>query len=145
MAAEVMVISYQGKHVVWPPYVVVAQGEEVMFKAVGVDATVFLPMPEVFEETVDIHDGTARSSEPVQKTDKGLVLRVGKKHTAIRVKKPASPDYTTRTAYPYSVYCKEANTFAEGNSAPVMIIEPPPNGGQPMPPRTSGPAAKQVS
>jgi hypothetical protein len=143
--AEVMVISYQGKHVVWPPYVVVAHGEEVLFKGVGVDATVFLPMPDMFEDEIEVHTGTARTNKPAQKTGKGMVLEVGKQHTAVRVKKTADlGDYATRTAYPYSVYCKEANTFAEGNSAPVMIIEPPPNGGQPMLPRTSAPAAKQV-
>ena len=143
--AEVMVISYQGKHVVWPPYVVVTHGEEVVFKAVGVDATVFLPMPDMFEDTVDIHNGTTRSSEPAQKTDKGLVLEVGDRHSAIRVKKTASlGDNTTRVAYPYSVYCKQANTFAEGNSAPVMIIEPPPNGTQPMPPKAPASGAKQA-
>jgi hypothetical protein len=143
--AEVMVISYQGKHVVWPPYVVVAPGEEVVFKAVGVDATVFLPMPEMFEDTVDVHDGTTRSTEPAQKTDKGLVLEVGKQHTAVRVKKTDGLDaYPVRAAYPYSVYCKQANTFAEGNSAPVMIIEPPPGGDQPAPRRTTAPGAKVI-
>ena len=47
-------------------------------------------------------------------------------------KKKLTKQYPERGAYTYSVYCGKAGDFAEGNSAPVMILEPP----DPPPPDT---------
>ena len=130
---KVLIFNYGGKNVVWPPYVVVKQGEEVVFIAVNTDATVFFPKSGMLEA-----DGTAAppSLGPGKAKGKGITLAVGKKRGRIKVKKMAplirlskdartKKDYPLPGIYPYSVYCRDGNDFAEGNTSPIMIIEPP--------------------
>jgi hypothetical protein len=124
--AVVRIFSYGGKNVVWPPYVFVQPGEVVVFKPVNTEGTVYLPRPEIFE---------VASAAQVASTAGGIKLRLGGSSgvASIRIKSQVSAAAGAAPlaaspapgVYPYSVYCKNANDFAEGNSSPVMIIEPP--------------------
>ena len=121
----VYILSYSGKNIVWPPVVVLDGGDTVKFQAVNTDATIFLEGALSFE-------GMEKSAES---------LDVPKKHTLslkvkpqVRRQKPPgglTPAGTEALAgvYPYSVYCVEGNDFAEGNSSPIMVLEPPPEDG----------------
>jgi hypothetical protein len=131
--AVVRIFSYGGKNVVWPPYVFVQPGEVVIFKPVNTEGTVYLPRPEIFDV----------ASAAVASTAGGIKLRVGGSSgvASIRIKSQGSAAVGSAVStavgiaplvaspapgvYPYSVYCKNANDFAEGNSSPVMIVEPP--------------------
>jgi len=103
--AKVTIFSYRCKNVVWPPYVVVTPGDEIVFKAVNTTAMVFFPNGGIFE--------AHRSGE-------AITLPVGGEQPKLKVRDGASPGL-----YPFSVYCENGPDFAEGNSSPVMIIEPP--------------------
>ena len=137
MPEVVRIISYGGRNIVWPPYVFVRHGDTVTFTAVDTDVTVTLTNPEMFEDTVKVSDGVNLSTPADAKTGRHLVLEVGKGHAVIQVKSAAALKamsggaYAGRVAQPYTVYCKGSNSFAEGNSAPVIIIEPPPPPGIP--------------
>ncbi len=134
--AEVRIISFAGRNVVWPPYVVVKQGETVTFIAVNTEATVFLPKPELFELAETAGPGVGEA-----KIMGRAVLKVKDKPVSVKVRsKPhrSHPNAGIGQAgagrlesfpipgiYPYAVYCENGNDFAEGNTSPIMIIEPP--------------------
>ncbi len=133
---EVRIISHGSKNIVWPPCVIVKEGETVTFKAVNTEAKVFLPRPELFE----FEDNPRPSGGGSMAASRG-VLKVKDRPVAVKVKlRSASagvapggkePPEEVRVAsslptiYPYAVYCENGNDFAEGNSAPFMVIEPP--------------------
>jgi hypothetical protein len=133
--ATVVIMSYRGKNVVWPPYVVVKPGEDIIFKTVGTSAKVFLAKPEAFNsvKATGLDAGTV-----------GQTITVGTHGVRIRVK--GEPSFASAAAavegslnlpygvYPYAAYCGTPNDFAEGNSSPVILIEPPdPDPGLPWP------------
>jgi len=117
----VNVLCYNGKNIVWPPVAVVDGGDTVRFHAVNTDATIFIQSALSFEG---------------MESDKEL-FELPKRHTLDLKVKPnvkadkSSADLSTEGqdavggVYPYSVYCKDANDFAEGNSNPMILIEPP--------------------
>jgi len=119
--AVVHIISYPGKNIVWPPVVVLDGGDTVQFRAVGTDATIFLQGALSFE-------GMTEASE-LFKVPKKHMLEVTVKPLVVTEKpfEGLTPGGTEAVAgiYPYSVFCSEGRDFAEGNSTPVMIIEPP--------------------
>ncbi len=138
--AEVRIISYRGRNVVWPPYVIVKLGETIVFKAVNTEATVFLPKPELFE----FENDTGQKGEKGAPARKGVV-KVKDKPVSVKVRRkpqsrklaeghdqatPVEKSYEPSVPgiYPYAVYCKTGNDFAEGNTSPIMIIEPPDDG-----------------
>ena len=109
--AKVTIFNYRGKNVVWPPYVVVTPKEEVVFKVVNTAATVFFPNRRIFEK-----------HEKAGAADGGMVIRLTLEDPPITLK---VKDGARLGAYPFSVYCESGQDFAEGNSSPVMILEPP--------------------
>ena len=126
---HVNILSAGGKNVVWPPYLVVKEGETVVFRAVNTSATIHLPKPAVLVDDTGNID---------TQTTEGIVFQVGagtrkrfkarKRDTKFKnwlKAKKLTKEYPIRGAYAYSVYCQEGGDFAEGNSSPVMILEPP--------------------
>jgi hypothetical protein len=117
----VHIISYAGKNIVWPPVIVLDGGDTIRFRAVNTDATVFFKGALSFEGM--------QNDEEILKVPKKHVLAMKVKPKVLK-KGPAGglkPEGTEAVAgvYPYSVFCSEGNDFAEGNSSPVMILEPP--------------------
>lgn len=127
--AVVTIFTYRDRNVVWPPCVVLKPGEEVVFKSVNTAATVFLPRPELFA----VASG-ATATAAAASAAPGITLSLSGNAGGARIKikgQPyavgggSAPGNPAPGVYPYAVYCKNANDFAEGNSSPVMIIEPP--------------------
>ena len=133
---EVRIISHGRKNIVWPPCVVVRQGETLTFKAINTEATVFLPKPELFE-----FEGNPRPSAGEGMAASRGVFKVKDRPVAVKVKLRSAPAgvapggkepaedvrvaCSLPTIYPYAVYCENGNDFAQGNSSPIMILEPP--------------------
>lgn len=126
MAEVVVAIFYkrgeQGEPTVptvWPPYVVVKPGDEVVFKTVDTEATVILKPANLFDggTGTEITVNLARESAARKKVK-------GDGKTAFQAGKLA---YTVQSAppgvYEYKVVCNGINVVV--NSTPVMIIEPP--------------------
>jgi hypothetical protein len=108
---------------VWPPYVVLQPGDEVIFKAVGTTATVSLPAG-LFDDAMEVSQspvGASRLRESAGTAASGvtpLSVRDGVSYSKATVK-------TGQLAgvHQYHVLCDGCE--AVGNSVPVMIIEPP--------------------
>jgi hypothetical protein len=117
----VYIVSYSGKNLVWPPVVVLDGGDTVRFRAVNTDATIFI------EDALSFEGMTERSE--LFKVPKKHVLDVKVKPEVIATEPPdgmtAEGTQALAGIYPYSVFCSEGREFAEGNSTPVMLIEPP--------------------
>ena len=117
----VYIISYSGKNIVWPPVIVLDGGDAVKFRAVNTDAAVFFKGALSFEGM--------QNDEEILKVPKKHVLAMKVKPKVLKEKPPGGlkPEGKEAVAgiYPYSVFCSEGNDFAEGNSSPVMILEPP--------------------
>jgi hypothetical protein len=97
------------KRVVRPGRLRVRRGDRVNFRATGTALTIWIPnSKELFgigkRLVFDVKKGARSKSFKVAQTAK-----VGKE-------------------YPYAVYCKSDNEFAEARSVPIMIIDPPPKG-----------------
>lgn len=103
--AKLRVIKRQGKCTVHPANLQVQKGETINFRVFGTDATVFAP------NDILIEVGTNR---PVQVLD--LAHGGPGKDCIVNPK-------ISDGAYPYAIYCKGVNDFAEGNSSPTMIVE----------------------
>ena len=104
MPQRVRVIKRQNRCTIHPANLQIQKGDKVNFRVFGSDATVFVPNDLLLD----------RTGNPVQV----LPLSDGVK----------SEDYTVKQGvtdgpYPYAIYCKEVNDFAEGNSSPTMIVE----------------------
>lgn len=117
----VKILSYGGRSIVWPPVVVVDGEDTIRFHAVNTDATIFLESAFCFEEMENERELFA--------LHKRHVLDIKVKPNIKADKASADLRATGRDAvggiHPYSVYCTESNDFAEGQSAPVIMIEPP--------------------
>jgi hypothetical protein len=117
----VSIINYGGKSVVWPPVAIVDGGDTIRFHAVNTNATVFIQ--------------TAFSFEGMEKDKELLDLPI--RHVLdVKVKPNVKSDKASADlsaggedalggVHPYSVYCAGGNDFAEGNSNPMILIEPP--------------------
>jgi hypothetical protein len=124
---------YGGKWVVTDGKVKVKHGEKMVFMAEDTDATIFIPKPEMFEDDVTEDNQPVNLPQQGRKTDAWMVLRVSKgAKSAVTVRSQSKlgesaprVDYTVDVQCPYAVYCKQGNDFAEGNTAPIMIISPP--------------------
>jgi hypothetical protein len=104
MPHRVRIIKRQNRYTVHPANLQVQKGEQVNFRVFQSNATVLVPNDLLVDAA-----GAVVSAIP---------LTAGVK----------SADYTVNSrvpdgAYPYAIYCKDSNDFAEGNSPPTMIIE----------------------
>lgn len=125
--AVVVIMSYGGKTMVWPPCVVVRPGEEVVFKCLNTPAAVFLPKPEIFTVGAALASTSTAAGVTMSLSSNQAVGKLKVKGETISVggKTTYAPGSAAPGVYPYSAYCKSPNDFAEGNSSPVIIIEPP--------------------
>ena len=129
---HVNIFSVGGKNVVWPPYLFVKEDEAVCIRAVNTSVTILLPKPAVLWDPAEKLEMMSNEGVLFQIPAGGckwFVARDRKKDTKftrwLKTKK-LTKEYPVRGAYPYSVYCDKGGDFAEGNSSPVMLVEPPP-------------------
>jgi hypothetical protein len=117
----VQIISYAGKSIVWPPVAVADGGDTVRFHAVNTDATILIQSAFCFE-------GMENETEVIALPKRYVLdMKVKPNIKADKASADLSPSGVDAVAgvYPYSVYCTDSNDFAEGQSAPVIMIEPP--------------------
>jgi hypothetical protein len=122
----VMIFNHRGRNMVWPPCVLVKPGDEVIFKVAAPGSRLYFPEREVFKETC---------TRGMTAVGRGVMVNLGADGTALTVRsqgalqkmsgKAKKQEENLPRVYPYSVYCACGNDFAEGNSSPVLIIEPP--------------------
>jgi hypothetical protein len=133
---HVNIFNVGGKNVVWPPYLLVKEGEEIVFRAINTSATILLPRPAVLlDENGEVETQTSEGVLFQIAEGERKRFRARKRDTKFKKwlkDKKLTSDYPMRGAYPYSVFCEKSADFAEGNSSPVMIFEPP---DPPPPPR----------
>jgi hypothetical protein len=147
---EVFIIKRGEKAIVWPPVLIAEADDYITFRTMGVSARIELPFEGPFEPNSSSHSHT--SEKPgwtgVENMPGGVEarIRVGlNSATTIKLKSDdksnalselRDPDGVFGTSganmvhgnvqlYTYSVYCVEINDHAEGNSSPVIMIEPP--------------------
>jgi len=149
---KVVILKRGDRAVVWPPYLVVTAGDYITFSTIGVTAKIEFPLELAFERDGSTHSPTEEkpSWSGVEKASGGreAIIRVNP-GASYRVKLQDGKDATKELRstdgtfgeratnmisgntqiYAYSVFCMEINDFAEGNSSPVILIEPPPLGG----------------
>jgi len=138
---HVSIFSVGGKNVVWPPYLFVKEGETVVFHAVNTPVTILLPKPAMLldkEKKEDKRIETLTEQGVLFQIPEGKLKRFTARNRKLDKKfkkwlkdKKLAREYPIRGAYAYSVFCDKMGDFAEGNSSPVMIFEPP----EPPPPR----------
>jgi hypothetical protein len=104
MPHRVRIIKRQNRYTVHPGNLQVDKGDQVNFRVFQSNATVLVPNDLLVDAA-----GAVVSAIP---------LTAGVKSADYTVN-PRVPD----GAYPYAIYCKDGNDFAEGNSPPTMIIE----------------------
>jgi hypothetical protein len=133
---RVTIFTQGGSTKVWPPYLVVKAGDSVTFRAIGTSATVIFPHCAAFDMAVTPQKNFV---QPQQGSE--ILIRVGKDEPAsvVTQKDTVKMDLANLRSrwggsmvtedncqiYAYSVYCGELNDLAQGQSSPVMIIEPP--------------------
>jgi hypothetical protein len=145
---EVYILRRGDKAIVWPPVLMAEQGDYVTFRALGVSAKIEFPLDEPFELDDSKHQPTAvkpawkgvenpaNRHEAVVRVDidKSVTIKVKEESDALSYIRGEDDAFNGRggslakgntQVYAYSVYCLEINDFAEGNSSPVMMIEPP--------------------
>ena len=154
---EVFIIRRGDKAIVWPPVLVAEEGDYITFKTLGVSAKIEFPFDGPFEPDKSNHHPTREKPgwvgvENLQsgveasirvKLDSTTTVRLKNEDdsTALAELRDTSGVFKTNGAnmvkgnvqiYTYSVFCVEINDHAEGNSSPVIMIEPP------QPPRGGG-------
>jgi hypothetical protein len=132
---HVNIFTSEGKSVVWPPYLLVKEGETVVFRAVDTAVTITLPSPAIFEDpTGKVETQTDQGATFEIAEGKRKRLKAIKRNTKFKnwlKTKKLTKQYPVRGVYSYSVYCHKTGQYAEGNSSPKLIGEPP----DPPPPR----------
>ena len=99
---KVRVISRSCRNIVVPGHLILNRGDSVEFKTVNnKDATILIPHGNLFGEDNRVFDLDEKNQWTQTLTVSNIEAGV----------------------YPYAVYCKESNDFAEGNSPPTMIID----------------------
>jgi hypothetical protein len=130
---RVAIFKHSGQVKVWPPYVVVRAGDEVVFSAIGTSATIVFPHNPAFDKDKCEFDAPTAGMEAifrVQKNSAAKVVTQGDLTKAgLATLRELPEDLAVTDAndqiYAYSVYCGELNDHGQGQSSPVMIIEPP--------------------
>jgi hypothetical protein len=147
---KVMIVKRGDRAIVWPPYLAVAEGDYITFVTVGVSAKIEFPVDLPFEENGSTHSPTEDKPKwaGVENAQGGheAIIRV-QPDSSVTVKLKAADKSSAKAelrsddsdlhkyaetmlfgetqVYAYSVFCMEINDFAEGNSSPVIMIEPP--------------------
>jgi len=130
---RVSVFKHAGQIKVWPPYLVVTAGDEVVFSAIGTSATIIFPHNLAFNKEKCQFDTPGAGTEAIFRVNKNgatLVTTQGDLTKAgLATLREFPEDLMVTDAndqiYTYSVYCGEFNDHGQGQSSPVMIIEPP--------------------
>ena len=147
---DVYVIKRGAGAMVWPPFLAAKGKDWIRFTTVGVSAKIEFPYDGPFER-----DPSPPSHHPTPENPSWVgvenlqggpeaAVRVGlNKSTVIRLNdgdsartELGSTDGTfgataremlhgPNQIYAYSVFCREINDYAVGNSSPVIMIEPP--------------------
>jgi hypothetical protein len=141
MASEhrVCIFPHAGTTKVWPPYLVVKAGDSVIFTAIGTSATVVFPHAAAFKPGQDKVEETKSGSETLIRVDMGTSVRLVTQDNledmdlvGLRTRSGGSAVTDANDQiYAYSVYCGQVNDLAQGQSSPVMLIEPPGRGDPP--------------
>jgi len=147
---KVLIVKRGDRAMIWPPYLAAEEGDYITFTTVGVSAKIEFPLDLPFEESGSTHSPTEEKPawSGVENSHGGLeaIIRVQlnasvtiklkdhEKSTALaelRAPDGALKEYGETMAfgntqvYTFSAFCPEINDFAEGNSSPVIMIEPP--------------------
>jgi hypothetical protein len=147
---EVFIIRRGDKAIVWPPVLIAEEGDYITFKTMGVSAKIEFPFDGPFEPNKSTHhptetnpawDGVENLQSGVEATvrvqmdstttvkllesDKSTALGELRNTSGVFGDKGENMVYGNVQIYSYAVYCLEINDFAEGNSSPVIMIEPP--------------------
>ena len=95
------------KHMAHPGHQYVDPGDTIQFAPRNTDVKIFIP------NSTDLFEG---------KSEEYLVLEISKKELSepFIVKDIGDEDVKI---FPYAVYCKEGNNFAEGGTSPAIIIK----------------------
>jgi hypothetical protein len=107
MPHKIRIIKRQNKCTVHPANLQIERNEKVNFRVFGTEATIFVPNNLLFD--------------PKGNAVQVLTLADGQKSDNFSVN--ADTSSVKDGAYPYAIYCKGVNDFAEGNSSPTMIVE----------------------
>ena len=130
---RVTIFKHAGLVKVWPPFLVVKAGESVVFSTVGTSATIVFPNYLAFDGDKCDFDAAERGMEAIFRIPKnaaarlvtqGELTKAGLSHLREFPEDLLVTD-TNDQVYAYSVYCGEFNDHGQGQSSPVMIIEPP--------------------
>jgi hypothetical protein len=130
---RVTIFKHGGQVKVWPPYVILKAGESVVFSTVGTSATVVFPNNGAFDGDkcdFDVPDHGEAAIFNIAKNTAILVATKENLSEAGLAPLRELPDDVVLTdandqIYAYSVYCGHFNDLGQGQSCPVMIIEPP--------------------
>jgi hypothetical protein len=135
---RVTIFTHAGKTIVWPPYLPVEAGDDVVFSTIGTAATITLPYFYAFAAAQDnVLEAPGDGQEAIIRVGKDSAVRVSTQADlskvnldTLRAIMPGAVSKNTQ-CYAYSVYCGEVNDLGQGQSSPVMFIEPPekPGGG----------------
>jgi len=132
-----------GRWTVSPPSIRLERGAEAVFSVKKGKAVIFIPRPELFEDGVTEEGEDHPAPGEALRSEKGIVVRVSKgkssrvmarrprKVRALKAKKQVKASKADLVTLPYAVYCEGATDFAQGNSVPVIIIDPPDTGQSP--------------
>lgn len=103
-AAKAIICKRVNEHKVFPGTIHVKPGDEISWRAPDFDVKFFFPYKELFGKNLF----EFAAGDPI-------FLKVSEK----------LPENDFCDVFPYAIFCagKEANTFAIGNSEPIIIIE----------------------
>ncbi len=118
MATHTIKIIYEPKgnllfekhpHKVRPGHLYVSLDDKVTFSSKKTKITIFLPEPT--RQLLGTLDNLI-TLEATQSSDTFIIQKIGNKEEGSEGRR-----------FPYAVYCEAGNDFAEGGSAPQMIVE----------------------
>jgi hypothetical protein len=130
---RVTIFKHGGQVKVWPPYLVVKAGDSVVFTTIATSATLVFPHHMAFDKDECDFDTPSNGMEAVFRVPKNgatLMVTQGELTKAgLSTLRELPEDLLVTDAndqiYAYSVYCGDFNDHGQGQSSPVMLIEPP--------------------
>jgi hypothetical protein len=130
---RVTIFKHAGQVKVWPPYLVITAGDSVIFTTVGTSATMVFPNNMAFDKDKCDFDVPEHGTEAIFKIQKNSAIHVVTKgnltEAGLAPLRELPDDLVVTDAndqiYAYSVYCEHFNDLGQGQSCPVMILEPP--------------------
>ena len=130
---RVTIFKHGGVIKVWPPYLVVRAGDSVVVSTIGTSATLVFPYHKAFDKGKCDIDLIPNGQEavfrvPLNKAERlvtqGTLADVGLSTLRATLGEVAVTP-TNDQIYAYSVYSGESNDHGQGQSSPVIMIEPP--------------------